>query len=98
MDLLIQICNAFLITNGLILAALGAAETNNDKLKVGLSAAGLLISALWLISAHFKYAELESYTIYGSIFSWLLPVAFAIGWIVSLYFHIKNTGWDGRIL
>ena len=95
MDQLIQICNAFLVTNGLFFAALGAAETGNDELKVGLSAAGFVVSALWLISAGSMYAELVSQTIYGTVLAIILPALFASGWIASLVIHLKNIGSHG---
>ena len=89
MDHLIQICNAFLVTNGLFFAALGAAETANHKLKVGLSVAGSIVSALWLISAFHMYAELE-HTVHGTVLAIALPLFFAVGWIVSIGIHLKN--------
>ena len=88
MDQVIQICNAFLVTNGLFFTALSAAATENDKLKVGLSIAGLLVSALLFVSARSRYAEVESITTHGTVLSTYLPLAFAIGWIVSLVIHL----------
>ena len=92
MNQMVQICNAFLVTNGLFFTALAAAETPNDELKVGLSIAGFIVSVLWLIAARSKYIELESHTTYGCVLSTILPVAFAIGWITSMVIHLMNAG------
>jgi hypothetical protein len=47
MDPLFDIANLFAITNGPLAAALGAAETDNDWLKSGLSISGTLTSILF---------------------------------------------------
>ena len=70
--------------------ALGAAETNNDKLKIGLSVGGLVISALWLVCARDIADDLPALAIHDRVLAWYLPAAFLVGWLVSLIIHFLN--------
>lgn len=88
MNELIQFANMFLITNGLFFAALGATETSNDKLKVGLSIAGLLVSLFWITcTMDVKLShELKNKEFVLSF----MPLVFILGWIISFSIHANN--------
>lgn len=88
MENLVDFANMFLVSNGLFFAALGASETSNDKLKVGLSVAGVLVSVFWIICTldvilDEQTGNKENVLIY-------MPLAFIIGWAVSLGIHTYN--------
>lgn len=88
MESLIDFANMFLVSNGLFFAALGASETNNDKLKVGLSVAGILVSVFWVICTFDTKIEGQAGNKeYVLIY---MPLAFILGWLVSLGIHSYN--------
>lgn len=93
MEELIKFANMFLVTNGLFFAALGATETHNDKLKVGLSVAGGLVSGFWLLCTT-DINLLSPLSNREWVLQWYLPLAFIVGWLVSLGIHAWNWRQD----
>ena len=85
---LIDFANMFLITNGLFFAALGATETHNEKLKVGLSIGGLLISISWIVCT--TDVTLSSELTPKVFILKYIPCAFIAGWLLSLCIHGYN--------
>ena len=89
MDYLIKFANMFLVSNGLFFAALGAAETSNDKLKAGLSVGGIIVSFCWFICAtNFEFSQIPI-DVRGKILIFL-PIIFTLGWLLSAYIHFRN--------
>lgn len=90
-DRLVDFATMFMVTNGLFFTALGAAETSNDKLKVGLSIGGVIVSGLWLICT--VDVEPNPMTPSDKVLVWM-PVVFGAGWLISGYIHACN--WAKR--
>ncbi len=91
MDQLFQITNVFAVTNGLLTAALGAAETGNDWLKSGLSLSGIIISILWIMTSKDWFKSNDPRTKlpeYSKKIATYLPRLFVIGWGISASVHI----------
>lgn len=82
----VQLTEIFLIANSVFAVAL--AEARNEKLKTGLSLAGLLISLAWLISVWNVAVTPVEVTVSSVLKS--LPFLAIIGWIVSTRIHGKN--------
>lgn len=87
MENLISLTNAFLTATGLFFAALGAAGTYNEPLKVLLSASALVMSVIWLCTASTLVgASLDTKGVEFQL-AILLPSLFVLGWSISLGVH-----------
>ena len=90
MNELFEFGGMFLITNGLFFAGLGATEASNEKLKTGLSLAGLIISILWFVCTIDIANNLQKTLTMRGLVLVYMPLAFIVGWLFSMRVHICN--------
>ncbi|MDJ0571298.1 MAG: hypothetical protein QNJ53_19915 [Pleurocapsa sp. MO_192.B19] len=76
MEELFQITNVFAVINGLLVTALGATETANNSLKLGLSIGGLVVSIVWVISTYQYTHSAVELSNYSNIIAYVLPGIF----------------------
>ena len=89
---LVKVTEVFLIPSSFLVAALGTADSNPHRF--GVSLLGLIVNVFWLVcsweafgewkSARAKSEELKSMRILVLL---VLPVIFAVGWLVSTVVH-----------
>jgi len=86
-ETVISLASAFLTATGLFFAALGAAATYNEPLKVFLSVAALLMTAIWLWAGLLVMNTPLSIINLQSLLAFYLPLMFLLGWFVSFNVH-----------
>jgi len=92
---LVKITELFLVPSSFLVAALGTADTNLHRAAVSLL--GLVVSALWLVSAREALVEVVSAkpevirTARIRILAWF-PLVFVAGWFFSVVIHLMLAG------
>jgi hypothetical protein len=86
-DQLIPLATLFLPSSTILITALGVAKT--EGLKTGVSALGLIISALWFWCNYDSAIELGELTVRVWVLTFL-PLFFSACWIISLRIHGAN--------
>ena len=88
---LVKVTEIFLVPSSFLVAALGTADTNLHR--AGVSALGLIISALWCVCSWEALKEHRidpakaSHPLRTRILS-ALPIIFIAGWLLSVVIHL----------
>ena len=93
---LISLTGAFLTATGLFFAALGAAGTYNEPLKVFLSASALIMSCIWVWTAIIIADNPLLDEQIKLALAIVLPGVFCIGWFIALAVHGRR--WKKGII
>ena len=91
-DQLFDLTQIFLVVNGLMFTAIGAADHKNHKLKTGLSIVGLFVSVIWQWSNCLLENPCGNTYPYDWLLRYILPTGFIVGWVISLVIHVTNFG------
>lgn len=92
LDQQIQLTEIFLIANSILAVAL--ADAGNEKLKTGLSIAGLVISFSWcVINLSSSLQPTIRPAVIGNVLATLAVLA-ALGWLFSTVIHALK--WRGK--
>jgi hypothetical protein len=90
-EILTKLAEIFLLPISILATALGAA--NNERLKAGLSVAGLAVSVLWFACTATTIPEQSTLT--NGVLRWGVPVVCIIAWGISTRVHIDRWRKEG---
>ena len=89
---LVKVTELFLVPSSFLVAALGTADTNLHRAAVSLL--GLVANIFWMVAVRDAYrsltaegAKADDIPVRTRILCWL-PLAFCLGWVVSLIVHL----------